>query len=185
MTTPARAAVSPGQPGYGSVAKLLHWLIAALVALQFALAWTMPDLPRGRPPEGLVSLHLSVGATILIAMVLRLAWRLVHGAPPSIVVAAWQRRAACASHAALYGLLIVMPLAGWAWASAKSWPVSLFGLVALPALVPPNWPYRQLAAAIHENVAWAILGLVALHAAAALHHHVVRRDAVLRRMGRG
>jgi cytochrome b561 len=48
--------------------------------------------------------------------------------------------------------------------------------------VPADWPYRQLAATVHENAAWAILGLVGLHALAALHHHVMLRDGVLRRM---
>lgn len=182
MTTLAPVNRDRAAPGYGTVAKLLHWLIVALVVLQFALGWTMPDLPRGQPPERLVGLHLSVGATILIVMLARLAWRLGHGAPPSLVAEAWQRRLAGAVHVALYALLIVMPLAGWAWASAKSWPVTLFGAVELPALVPANWPYRPLAASLHRNAAWAILGLVALHALAALHHHVVRRDGVLRRM---
>jgi cytochrome b561 len=182
MTTLAPTAATLGRPTYGVVAKLLHWLIVALVMLQFALGWTMPDLPRGRSPEGLVSLHLSVGATILIVMLARLAWRLVHGAPPSLVAAAWQRRLAATVHVILYALLIVVQLAGWSWASAKGWTVSLFGTVNLPALVPTDWPYRRLAASLHRNGAWAILGLVALHALAALYHHVVRRDDVLRRM---
>jgi cytochrome b561 len=182
MTTLAPATEDLGQTRYGTVAKLFHWLIAALVVLQFALGWLMPDLPRGRLPEGLVSLHLSVGAVILIAMLARLAWPLAHGAPPPLVAAAWQRRLACTVHAILYALLIVMPLAGWAWASAKGWPVSLFGAIELPALVPADSPYRRLAASVHRNAAWAILGLVALHALAALHHHFVRRDGVLRRM---
>jgi len=169
-------------PGYSAVAKLLHWAIAALVGCQFVIGWTMPDIPRTRPPEGLVSLHLSIGATIVVLMALRLVWRLVHGVPPSIVVAAWQRRAASAVHALLYLALIMMPLAGWAWASSKPWPVSLFGLFELPPLVPANWPYRRLAAVVHSNGAWVILALVAVHALAALHHHVVLRDKVLRRM---
>jgi cytochrome b561 len=182
MTTLAPTTGELAPPGYGAVAKLLHWLIVALVVLQFALGWLMPDLPRGRAPEGLVDLHLSVGATLLIVMLARLAWRLAHGAPPSLVAEIWQRRLAGAVHGVLYALLIVMPLAGWAWASAKGWKVTLFGTVRLPALVPPDWPYRPLAASLHRNAAWAILGLVALHALAALYHHVVRRDGVLRRM---
>jgi cytochrome b561 len=182
MTTLAPTTESPGRPTYGMVAKLLHWLIVALVVLQFGLGWTMPDLPRGRPPEGLVSLHLSIGATILAVMLARLVWRLVHGAPPPLVAAAWQRRLASVVHLGLYALLIVVPLAGWSWASAKGWTVSLLGMVELPALVPPGWPYRPLAASLHRNGAWAILGLVALHALAALQHHVVQRDDVLRRM---
>jgi cytochrome b561 len=182
MTRFTHAAATRGQDRYGGVAKTLHWLIVVLVAVQLALGWTMPDLPRGRSPEGLVSLHLSVGATILIVMLARLAWRLVHGAPPSIVTSAWQRQIACATHAILYALLIVVPLAGWAWASSKAWPVTLFGVIDLPALVPTNWPYRPLAATVHRNGVWVIVALVGLHALAALHHHIVRRDGVLRRM---
>ena len=182
MTTTASQAAGGGVARYGAIARLLHWLIVALVIAQFAIAWTMPDIPRGRPPEGLVNLHLSVGATILIVMLIRLAWRLLHGAPASIVAPPWQRTAACTVHTLLYVLLIGSPLAGWAWASSKSWPVTLFGLATLPPLVPADWPYRWVASTIHANVAWAILGLVGLHALAALWHHVVQRDDVLRRM---
>jgi cytochrome b561 len=182
MTAVSSTASGVVAPAYGTVAKLLHWLIVALVLAQFALGWTMPDLPRGRPAEGLVSLHLSVGATILLVMVARLAWRLVHGAPPSIVAVVWQRRLACTAHTLLYALLIAVPLAGWAWASAKGWSVSLFGTLELPALVPADWPYRRLAAGLHRNGGWAILALVGLHVLAALRHHVLLRDDVLRRM---
>jgi cytochrome b561 len=182
VTTLTSVAPPTAAAGYGRVAKTLHWLIAALIVLQFGLAWTMPDLPRGQPASGLVSLHLSVGTAILILMLARLAWRLGHGVPPSIVAGLWERRLAAIVHGLLYGLLIVMPVAGWAWASAKGWTVSLFGIVELPGLVPAGWPYRRLAASVHENVAWAILALVGLHVLAALRHRVILRDGVLRRM---
>ena len=52
---------------YDGVARALHWLILALLAVQFALAWTMPDIPRGQLPETLTDLHLSVGVVILAA----------------------------------------------------------------------------------------------------------------------
>jgi cytochrome b561 len=66
---------------YDRVFKTFHWLIAALVSAQFVIAWTMPDLPRGAPPSGLVSLHLTVGVTILFFMLLRLLWRMTHAVP--------------------------------------------------------------------------------------------------------
>ncbi len=181
MTTLSSAPAGATPAGYGAVAKLLHWLIVALVVAQFTIGWLMPDLPRSRPPEGLVTVHLSIGAIILLVMVVRIAWRLTHGAPASIVAIAWQRRLACTVHTLLYALLIVAPLAGWAWASAKGWPVVLFG-VELPQLVPTNWPHRALAASVHRNTGWAIMALVALHALAALRHHFALRDGVLRRM---
>ena len=171
---------------YDGVQKSFHWLIVAIVATQFVIAWTMSGPPRGQPPTGLVALHLSVGATILVVMALRLAWRLMRPVPPAPSdLPAWQRLAARLTHYALYLLLFLMPVAGWAWASAKGWDVTLFGLVKLPAILPNGSEYRGLAAQTHETVATVILVLVAIHALAALRHYFLLGDRVLQRMLQG
>jgi len=72
-----------GSPAYSSVAKALHWLILALLVVQFAIAWTMPKIGRGSVPTGLIGWHLSVGVTVLAVMIVRLAWRATHPAPPA------------------------------------------------------------------------------------------------------
>lgn len=168
---------------YDGVQKSFHWLIVALVATQFVIAWTMPDIPRGQPATGLVDLHLSIGVTILIVMVLRLAWRLAHSVPrPPRDIPPWQQAAAKLTHYALYVLLLIMPFAGWAWASAKGWDVTLYGLVKLPALIANGSELGPLAAQTHATVAIVILVVAGFHALAALRHYFLLKDRVLQRM---
>jgi cytochrome b561 len=168
---------------YGAIAKTLHWGVACLLVLQFPLAWTMPRVPQGQMPESLVRLHLSIGLTILGAMLLRLVWRWRQGAPrlPN-TVPDWRRHAAAVVHALLYATLLATPLAGWAWASSRGWPIVLYGIIALPRLVKAGSTLAPLAAAAHRYFAWAILVLIAVHVLAALDHAIVRRDGVVARM---
>jgi len=67
--------------GYTATAMTLHWLILALLIVQFIVAWTMPHIGRNTKPATLISLHFSIGVTILAVAIVRLAWRLTHTAP--------------------------------------------------------------------------------------------------------
>jgi cytochrome b561 len=166
---------------YGSVAKALHWFIAALLAAQFAIAWTMPDIHRGTNPQGLVSLHFSLGIVVLVAATLRLLWRLRNPVPLlSANVPLWQYRLAQAIHALLYAAILVLPLMGWANASSRGLPINFFGIVALPQM--PHWPLGRAFGELHVLTAYALLALVSLHVIAALYHHFWLRDQVLLRM---
>lgn len=168
---------------YSGIQRLFHWLTLVLVASQFAIAWTMSDPPKGQPPVGLMSLHLSFGLTILVVTLLRLIWRVSHSVPVAPRdIPKWQQTASRATHLALYAILIGLPLAGWVWASAKGWPVKIFGLVELPTLVAARSASGSIAATVHEALGIALLGLVAIHSAAALRHHFLLKDGVLRRM---
>ena len=172
-----------GEAGYGATAKSLHWLIVALLVVQFALAWTMPHIRRGTKPEGLIAWHLWVGATILLVSVLRFAWRLARPVPlVTTNVPAWQNGVARAVHIVLAVLVIALPLMGWANASARGWRVSLFGLLTLPPLVRVESPFGRALGDIHTLTAEVILVVIGLHVLAAVYHHFLRRDAVLRRM---
>ena len=168
---------------YDGVQKTLHWLTAILVAAQFVVAWTMSEPPKGQPPVGLMNLHLSIGATILVVTVLRLLWRATHpvSAQPRDIPA-WQQIAARATHLGFYAILIVMPLAGWAWASAKAWLVTLFGAVALSPLALGRTMSGDVAASVHEALGTVLLILIAVHVAAALRHRFVLKDDTLARM---
>ncbi len=168
---------------YDGVAKTLHWLIVTLLVMQFPLAWTMPDIPPGQMPETLTRLHLSMGLVILAVMLVRLGWRLTHPPPPLPAgLKQWQVLGSQLVHGALYALLIATPVAGWTWASAKGWPIIVFGAVRLPPLVATGSPWRPVAAVAHQYLAWAILVLVGLHVAAAAYHQFLRRDDVVLRM---
>jgi cytochrome b561 len=132
----------------------------------------------------LYQLHKSVGVTILLAAVLRLAWRLTNR-PPELPadMSGLERALAVGSHRLLYLLLLAVPLAGWALVSASvlDIPTVLFGVIPWPDLpgLPHKAPAEDAFKALHAWLAWGLLALVGLHAAAALRHHFVKRDPVL------
>jgi len=168
--------------GYGAVAKILHWLIVALLVAQFTVAWTMPDVGRGTRNEGLITVHLSLGAFILVVVIIRLAWRLTHPVPLlTDEVPPWQHRAAQAIHALLYAILVALPVMGWANANARGWDAVIFG-ISFPKIMATRSGLGMALGDIHQVTAIVLLVVVGLHALAALYHHFVLRDRVLLRM---
>jgi cytochrome b561 len=167
---------------YGTAAKVFHWLIVAGLAIQLPLGWLMPDTKRGMVPGTAVSLHLSIGATILLLIVLRLGWRLTHPVAPDSQLADWQRVASTLVHWLLYGAVLLTPLTGWFFASARGWPITLFGLVPLPSLVEQGSALGRSLGGLHVTLTWILLGLIAIHVAAAFVHLFVYKDRVIYRM---
>ncbi len=168
--------------GYGAVAKVLHWLIAALLAAQYMIAWFMPHIGRNTPNTGLVNLHLSFGALIFLVVIARWVWRLTHPVPQMPELTLWQRRLSWATHLSIYAVLLILPLMGWANASFRGYDVSLFGLIPLPALVAKGSPLGRELGDVHTVVAWYFLAVIGLHVVAAIYHRFVLRDAVMARM---
>lgn len=168
---------------YSPAAKGLHWTIVLLLTVQFTSAFVLPHIGRNTQPSDVIDLHFSVGVLILIVMAARFVHRLVHPVPLEVHDAPpWERLAAKATHQVFYLILLVGPFLGWASASAHRLPVSLFGLVPLPALAAPGAAWANEAGDIHSTAMWVLLWLVGLHAAAALYHHLVRHDGTLLRM---
>jgi cytochrome b561 len=171
------------QPGYGTVAKSLHWLIVVLLIAQLAVAWTMPEIHRGTQPETLINLHLSLGLLILAVAIIRLIWRFIYLVPLiSDNVPSWQVRAAQALHGLLYLLIFAIPILGWVASSSRGWSVDLFGVVIIPSVLPANPPLGGAIGDYHTLLTWVLLGVVGLHVLVALYHHLVLRDRVLLRM---
>jgi cytochrome b561 len=168
--------------GYGATAKALHWLIATILVVQFAIGWLMPHVKRGMQPGLAMQVHVSIGIVVLALIVVRLLWRVTHPVPPESELPRWQRLAAEAVHWALYLLVFVSTLSGWFFVSARGWPLAFFGLFPLPALVREGSRVGAALGEIHENVVWVLLAVVALHVAAALVHVFVYRDRVMQRM---
>jgi cytochrome b561 len=168
---------------YTGTAKALHWLILALLIVQFIVAWTMPHIGRNTKPDTIINLHLSMGIVILAVVVARLLWRASHGEPaPLDGVPPWQVQSARVVHWLLYLLLFVVPVLGWINASWRGFPVILFG-VEFPKLIGTRVPGWGWTGDLHGVLAnYAILTLVGLHVAAALYHYRIRRDRVLQRM---
>lgn len=166
---------------YDPFARLLHWLIVVLVTAQYVVGWTMPDIHRGTQLVGLIDIHLELGVSIIAVMIVRAVWRFVRKEPDVVDGSAWARAVAYLTHGLLYLLLIVQPLMGWANASSRGWRITVFG-VELPSLAPTGSTIGHALGDVHGVLAWVMLGLIGLHVAAALYHHFLLRDGVLRRM---
>jgi len=175
--------------GFTGVQKSLHWVMALLIAGMIGLGLTLPRLAPGPLADALYEVHKSSGMLVLVLALARLAVRLRHGAPAlDPALPRWQRLAAGASHVALYALMIAMPAVGWIATSACCRPVRFLWAVPATLPVPADDAAAKLLFALHLALGLALVAVVAVHVAAALHHHFVRRDDTLRRMlpaGRG
>ena len=142
------------------------------------------DLPQDPHfKEQRVAGDLDWSQPIGLAVLVRISWRLRHSAPGAIATEPrWLRLGARMTHGTLYVLLLIVPLLGWAAASARGWQVSLLPRLILPALLPRGSKSGFLAGDVHAFLAYALLAIVALHIAAALYHRIILHDQVLARM---
>ena len=167
---------------YGATAKAFHWLIVALLVVQYPIGWLMPDLHRGMTPGAAMTFHVSIGIAILGLTALRLIWRLTHPVAPESSLPPWQRVSAEAVHWLLYALLLATTLSGWLFASFRGWSISFFYLVPLPMLASDTAAAGRAFDGLHQAMEWALLITIAIHVAAALAHIFVYRDRVMQRM---
>jgi cytochrome b561 len=167
---------------YGATAKVFHWAIVALLLVQYPLGWLMPDIRRDMTPGVAMTVHISLGFTILLLIVLRLFWRLSHPVAPEGSLPAWQRIGSEAVHWLLYLLVFITCVTGWTFANMRGWSVSLFGLVPLPQLFPQGDGIGRSIGLLHQSMTWILLALISVHALAAIMHFAVYRDGVLQRM---
>ena len=168
---------------WGHFSQFFHWLILVLIIVQVTLATLADDLPLGLKKLALLARHKSVGITILGLVVLRLLWRWMNPTPElPDTLKPHERVLATLTHAGLYILLFALPLSGWMMSSARGFPVSWFGFIQLPDLVPKNKALYDAMLETHETLVWALYTIVFLHVAAALKHHFLLKDNVLRRM---
>src|SRR5207245_2214209 len=140
---------------YGAGAKSFHWVTVALIGSQFVIGLIMPGLRHITKPEGLVSLHFSLGMAILAVTAARVLWRLAFGAPaPEPSLPKWQRQAAEALHLTLYVLLFALVFSGWAYASSHGLAVTLFGFAMVPAIFANGSGIGQAIGQLHLPLAW-------------------------------
>lgn len=168
---------------WGWVSICIHWLTVVMVLSLIVVGLVMQEMANSPTKIEVYALHKSFGLTVLTLTVLRLLWRLVAGTPAAAAgVPRWQVLAAQASHAALYVILLAMPLSGWLYNSASGFPLKWFGLFGLPKLSGYDPDVKAFALAMHEWLFIALAVIVTVHAAAALKHHYFDRDATLSRM---
>lgn len=180
-------------PRYTRVAVLLHWVIAAAIVVNVALALAVDALPDAwvRPA---IDTHKSIGITVLGLALLRLLWRLSHRPPPLPAgQARWERMLSHLAHALLYLVMLALPLSGWlhdsAWKDAATHPMYWFGLFEWPRVgyvmgLPPGTreALHDRFGDLHTWLAYALYALLALHIVGALKHQWLDRQAELQRM---
>ena len=176
---------STTSPRYTRVAIWLHWLIA-LAIIGNLLGGFLHD-GFGAAKGQVMAIHKATGILILLLTLVRIAWRLTHRAPPlPASTPGWQRSLAHVTHIALYALMLLVPMSGWAMASGSDKPISFYGLFDWPKLAVTK--SSAAAGAAHEahEIGGIILAvLVVMHIAAALQHQFLLRDRLLARMGIG
>jgi cytochrome b561 len=167
---------------YGTTAKVLHWLVLALLLVQYLIGWLMPDIHKGMKPGAAMTFHISFGILILLLIVLRFAWRLAHPVAPESSLSPTQRRSSEAVHWLLYALVLATTVSGWVFASFRGWGVSLFFLVPLPMLASENAAAAEAFDGWHQAMEWTLLALIVIHVASALAHRFIYRDSIMQRM---
>lgn len=173
----------PDPERYSTVSIILHWLMLLLVVAVYAAIELREIYPKGSVPrEALKTWHFMLGLSVFALVWLRVAARLIWPGPgPAPGSGRLQLALSTAVHAALYILLVGMPLAGWLLLSAEGKPIPFFGF-ELPALAGENEGLADRIETIHELGGTIGYWLIGLHALAALFHHYVMRDRIIARM---
>lgn len=174
--------IKNSQNNYGIIAILLHWVIAILLIGLLALGIYMVRLPISLEKLKFYGWHKEYGILALMLALVRIAWRFANATPLLNELALWERFAARLVHWAFYVFMFAMPITGWLVTSAAGLPVSFFGLFVLPTLIAPNEAQFNLFAEIHEWLGYGLIATIILHVSAALKHHFINKDDILRRM---
>jgi cytochrome b561 len=169
---------------YSALAKLMHWFVAVAVIALLAIGPVMKRLvPEGALRDNLYNFHEALGALVLLVMVARVIRRAAFGVPaPDPAMPPLEQRASVCAQYALYILLFVTTVLGWAATNAYGDPVSVFGLFDFPVVLGKDQPLSDRIFVWHLICGIVIAAIVTLHVAGALYHWLVKRDRVLERM---
>jgi cytochrome b561 len=168
---------------YDRVTICLHWLSALLVIALFAIAYIWNDLPRGTPlRKSLQSLHISLGILFTVIFLVRIVWRNSRGRRLASTETGIVRILSKSGHHLLYLLLAAQVLLGYLLRWAQGEPFFFFGLFSIPSAFGPDKVLASWFEWLHNYAAWTIIILAFGHAVAALTHHYLLKDNVLKRM---
>jgi len=167
---------------YGPTAKVFHWLIVALLIVQFPLGWFMPHIHHGMKPGDAMTVHISFVITILALIVLRFFWRITHPVAPASSLPAWQQLISEAVHWLLYALVFATTMTGWIFVSERGWSISLFFATPQPTLPIEDSLLARSIGNWHGTMEWILFLVIGAHVAAAMAHTFIFRDRIMQRM---
>lgn len=168
---------------YSPPAQFFHWLTVLLVLAAWTLGTLGDDLPKGSIRHLGEFIHILLGETVVLLLVLRLVWRFVTPAPaPDPAIGPRANLIAKAVHIGIYGLLLAVPVVGVVMLFHGGEPLPIFGALDIASPWTKNRELKHDWKEVHEFLANLLLALAALHAGAALVHHYVFKDSALKRM---
>ena len=169
---------------YGIVSILLHWLMALVIFGMFGVGLYMVDLDYYDPLyKTLPEIHKGTGILLVLVLLFRIYWRLSNPRPDPVEGgSALEEQVARWVHRLFYLLIAAIALSGYLISTADGKSIDVFGLFSVPATLTDLPEQEDRAGLVHEYLAYGLIGLAALHAAAALKHHFIDGDATLRRM---
>lgn len=166
---------------FGVIAILLHWIMAVLIIGLLAVGLYMVSLPLGIQKLKLYGWHKELGLLALALVSLRFVWRLSN-ITPTLDLPWYEKITARLVHYLFYIFMFAMPITGWLVTSAAGFPASFFGLFTLPDLIAPNETLLEFFEEVHEWLGYGLIALISLHVLAALKHHFINKDDILKRM---
>ena len=175
--------MQPPTEKFGRVAIFLHWVTAAgmVIAVVFGLICVYAD--GAEVTRETLLIHQSIGTAVFALVIFRVVWRLTHPAPPlPAETPPSQKIAATMTHALLYATMLALPITGYIALAARGRAISMAGLFDLPRVVPLDRLLSVTAQNLHDYGQYVLYVLLALHIGAALYHHQVLKDGILRRM---
>ena len=168
---------------YTGVAIGLHWLIGLAIMVSLGVGLYMVDLSLSPTKLRLYSWHKWAGVTIFSLVLIRCLWRITHPAPPlPDAMPTWQRVTAEGTHYLLYALMIAIPLTGWLMSSAKGFQTVYFAVLPIPDLLNKNTALGETLNLVHRYLNYLMIAIIGAHIGAALKHHFIDKDDILRRM---
>lgn len=168
---------------YGSITKILHWVIGLFIICLIAVGFTMSSMESSPEKFQLYGMHKAFGVLVLTLVTIRILWRITNtavqaaeGVPPLLQIAAK------AGHLLLYIFMLVMPISGVLMSRFGGYPISVFEIFTIPAASEKSPELATLFHATHGYAAWGFVILISAHILGALYHHFVRKDNTLIRM---
>ncbi len=174
---------SGSSAGYGTVARLFHWVIALMVVVQIPAGIAMTSEPLLGVADPLFILHKGMGSVLLVLVVGRVLWRVTHPPPPfPDFMPSLEQRIAGSTHVVIYILLLVMAVSGYVRTIGDGFPIELLDTLGIPPLIPLMPEVARVMLVVHQFAVIALIGLVAVHISAVLRHQLIDRNPVLARM---
>ncbi|MEX2528094.1 MAG: cytochrome b/b6 domain-containing protein [Gemmatimonadota bacterium] len=161
---------APATPRHSSITRLFHWLTVLLLLVMFPVGMAMTSEGFEAYRDGLYVVHKGLGSIILVLVVLRVVWKLVHrGPPPAPSMTPLQQKLASLTHGLLLALLLVMTMSGFVRVVGGGFPMELLNWLGVPTFLPEMPRVADTMSVVHKFTAYTLVAVISAHLAAAVH----------------